>query len=112
MAGCPGNGFTSPNKDGREECLNCRERCESLFPGNSSLIDGCKSACEGGTTEIYTQNDYLTIIGQGEEEIAEQTAEYNEQLAAAEAAQTKIYIGIGVVLVIAILFMVIIKTVK
>jgi hypothetical protein len=112
MAGCPGNGIIAFNADGRDECLDCRDRCEGFFPGNASLIDGCKSACEGGNTEMYTQNDYLTLIGQGEEQVAEENDNYNAQVAAAEAAQTKIYIGIGLVVLIVIIVMVVIKKVK
>jgi hypothetical protein len=109
-ANCPGTGLFGKGND----CRDCKDRCNSWFPGDSEIQCGCKERCASSDTG-FTRDEYLNSIGHGPIQQAA-IEEYNaEVLAMAEkdAAElretmiTMVSVGAGLLLTIALIFAVI-----
>lgn len=106
-ANCPGTGLFGKGND----CRDCKDRCNSWFPGDSEIQCGCKERCASGDTG-FSRDAYLNSIGHGpaqQEEIDAHNAEV-AALAQKDAEQiqktlmTMLSVGAGLLITIAIIF--------
>lgn len=106
-ANCPGTGLFGKGAD----CRDCKDRCNSWFPGDAQTACGCKEQCASGNTQ-FSRDDYLNSIGAGSEAVEAIEEANNEtiQLQIQEAEQTRktimtmVSAGFGLLVVIIIVF--------
>lgn len=106
-ANCPGTGLFGKGN----ACRDCKDRCNSWFPGDSTVQCGCKERCASGD-ENFSRDDYLNSIGQGP--IQQQANEQHNQEVLAQMARDEekafknllsiVSAGVGVLVIVLIVY--------